>query len=125
MRKYLYLFEVFFCLFFHANGQNISTIAGTGSSVFSGEGSPALLAGVPNPNKGVFDKYGNFYFPDGQNAHRIRKITPDGIITTVAGTGMGGFSGDGSLATAARLNTPTAVAIDTIGNLYIADGQNF
>ncbi|MES2702724.1 MAG: T9SS type A sorting domain-containing protein [Bacteroidota bacterium] len=105
-------------------GQTISTVAGNGASVFSGEGVPAITAKTPNPHGGAFDRHGNYYFCDGQNSNRIRKITPAGIITTVAGNGSGGFSGDGGPATSAQLNGPGGVAVDTLGNLYIADLQN-
>jgi hypothetical protein len=105
-------------------GQIITTIAGNGSSVFFGEGVSAITAQTPFPNGGVFDKYGNYYFCEGPNSHRVRKINPAGIITTVAGNGLGGFAGDGGPATMARLNMPGSVAVDTFGNLYICDLQN-
>jgi hypothetical protein len=105
-------------------GQLITTIAGNGSSTFSGEGTPASLAHTPSPGGGAFDKKGNYYFVDYVNSQRVRKITPSGIISTVAGNGMGGFAGDGGPATDARLNGPSGVALDTAGNIYIADLQN-
>lgn len=105
-------------------GQNITTVAGNGATVFSGHGVPATSAGIPNPIGGTFDKYGNYYFADAVNSNRIRKISPLGIISTVAGNGMGGFSGDGGPATAAKLLLPTAVKLDTLGNIYISDANN-
>ncbi len=104
--------------------QNISTIAGTGGSTFSGESVSAITAGIPNPGGGKFDKNGNYYFVDGVNSHRVRRINPLGIISSVAGNGMAGFAGDGGPATNARLNGPTGIALDTIGNIYVSDGQN-
>jgi hypothetical protein len=119
----VYLLFIFSCEALYS--QTITTITGTGASTFSGEGVLAVLANTPGPNGGAFDKHGNYYFCDGVNSHRVRKISVDGIITTVAGNGMGGFAGDGGLATNARLNTPSSVAVDTLGNIYIADAQNF
>ncbi len=104
--------------------QIITTVAGTGSSAYSGENVLAVIAGIPNPGAGVFDRNGNYYFIDAQGSNRVRRISPDGIIKTVAGNGMAGFSGDYGPATAARLNGPQGLSIDTSGNLYIADAQN-
>ncbi|MBL7690870.1 MAG: T9SS type A sorting domain-containing protein [Flavipsychrobacter sp.] len=108
----------------YSTAQTITTVAGTGASTFSGENVPAITAGIPNPGGGVFDKYGNYYFVDAQSSQRVRKITPDGIISTIAGNGLAGFSGDSGPATAARLNGPQGLSIDTSGNIYIADAQN-
>jgi hypothetical protein len=119
-----YLMIALLCLPIALKAQIITTIAGNGASIFSGEGIPATLAQTPSPGGGAFDKHGNYYFCDGQNSNRVRKITPSGIITTVAGNGMGGFTGDGGSALLARLNGPAGVAVDTLGNLYIADLQN-
>ncbi len=121
MKKYWILF-VFVPLIGHS--QTITTIAGNGSSSYSGNGVPATAAGVPNACGGAFDKYGNYYFTDAINSHTVRKIDVTGIITTVAGTGVGGFGGDGTSATSAKLFTPWGIALDTFGNLYIADGGN-
>ena len=106
-------------------GQIITTAGGTGSSVFSGNGVPATSAGIPNPRGAVFDKRGNFIFTDGTSSHRVRKIDSVGVISTVAGTGSGGFNGDGISATSAQLYYPVAAVFDTFGNMYIADGQNY
>ena len=101
----------------------ITTFAGNGSSGYSGDGGPATDAELNYP-KGVFaDQSGNVYIADTLN-HRIRKVDTDGIITTFAGNGSSGHSGDGGLATNASLSEPTAVAVDGLGNLYIADSKN-
>ncbi len=101
----------------------ISTIAGVGSSGFSGDGSPAVSAQLAGPGGIVSDEAGNLYVTDSLNT-RIRKITPDGKINTIAGTGERGFSGDGGPATAAQFGLPVRLARDSAGNLYIADLQN-
>jgi len=104
----------------------ISTIVGNGTRGFSGDGGPAIRAQI-NPfsvRVGMaVDSAGNLYFADVAN-HRIRKVDTAGIITTVAGNGIAGFSGDGGPATAAGLNNPNDVAVDSAGNLYIADTTN-
>jgi sugar lactone lactonase YvrE len=107
----------------------ISTVAGTGVNGFSGDGGPATAAQLSWPISLAIDGAGSLYIADQYN-YRIRKVTPDGIITTVAGIGdnhlpgNGGYSGDGGPATLARLGSPTGVALDTKGNLYIADEGN-
>ena len=100
--------------------QLISTIAGNGSG---GDGSVAISALITDPNGLVVDKYGNVYFSE-NTGNKIRKIDTSGIITTIAGTGAAGFSGDSSLATVAKLNQPDGIAFDSSGNLFIADGGN-
>ena len=101
----------------------ISTVAGTGIPGFIGDGGPATAAQLSSPVGVVVDESGNLYIGDSDN-HRIRKVAPDGTITTVAGTGQGGFSGDGGPATAASLLFPNFLALDASGNLYIADSEN-
>jgi sugar lactone lactonase YvrE len=103
----------------------ISTIAGkiTLGNVmggFSGDGGPATEAQLSHPSSVAVDSMGNLYIADELN-NRIRKITVAGIISTVAGNGIQGFSGDGGPATEAQLNQPRDVAFDSAGNLYIAD----
>ena len=98
-------------------------IAGTGESGFSGDGGPALKAQFNFPNHLVADATGNLFIADTAN-HRVRKISTQGVITTVAGTGKSGFSGDGGPATEAELGAPAAIAIDADGNLYIAEFFN-
>jgi trimeric autotransporter adhesin len=101
----------------------IQTIAGNGKPVYSGDNGPALAAGM-DPFDLALDKADNLLVVDRAN-NRIRKIAPNGTITTVAGTGVPGYSGDGGPATAARLNFPAGIALDSFGNLYIADEGNF
>jgi uncharacterized protein (TIGR03437 family) len=99
------------------------TTAGSGVAGFNGDNISALTAGFSEPWRFTYDSGGNLYVAD-DTGHRVRKISPNGIITTVAGTGVAGFEGDGGPATAARLNLPSQVAIDKDGNLYIADFSN-
>jgi len=104
----------------------IHTIAGTGSSGYSGDGGEAILASFNEPwgIVGDWDYSGNIYIADRQN-HCIRMIDPDGFITTIAGTGVAGDSGDGGLAVDAQLNGPTDISIDMeTGNIYITDMWN-
>jgi len=98
----------------------IQTVAGS-SEV--GDGGLALNAAISDAEGVAFDSAGNIFLADA-NDHRIRKITPDGIISTVAGDGSPGFRGDGGPAAASRLNTPYGIAVDGAGNLYIADLGN-
>ena len=100
----------------------ITTIAGNGKYVFSGDGGPALKAAF-DPQDIAVDGSGNLYIADEFN-NRIRKIGSDGMISTVAGNGIAGYAGDGGPATQAHLNGPTGVAVDSGVNLYIADGHN-
>ncbi len=107
----------------------ITTIAGTGVNGLSGDGGPATLARMTSPAHVEIAPDGSLYITDMAN-HRIRRISLDGIIRTVAGSGpggigLGGFSGDGRLATQARLRQPSGVAFGRDGSLYIADTQNF
>ena len=101
----------------------ISTIAGNGQFRFAGDGGPATNSQLYAPYGVVSDAAGNFYIADSAN-NRIRKVTPGGTITTIAGTGAPGYSGDGGPATAAMLYSPYGVALDTAGNIYIADTNN-
>ena len=101
----------------------ISTLAGTGVRGFGGDGGPAFQARLAQPVSVAVDAAGNVYVADSRN-HRIRKIDPSGLISTLAGTGVRGFGGDGGLATRARLARPSGVAWDAAGNVYIADNWN-
>lgn len=103
----------------------ITTVAGTGTCCSVGDGKVARQARLYAPSDIVFASDGSYYIADRYN-DRIRKVGVDGIITTVAGTGIseGGFSGDGGLAISATLNSPSAVAIGPDGTLYIADELN-
>jgi sugar lactone lactonase YvrE len=102
----------------------ISTVAGNGTSGFSGDGGLAIAAQLNSPDNVAIDSKRNLYIADTVN-NRIRKVTRAGIISAVAGKEIGGYSGDGGRATAAQLNKPTGVAVDSKGNLYIADSQNY
>jgi uncharacterized protein (TIGR03437 family) len=106
----------------NANGI-IATVAGSGNFKFSGDGGPATSAALNLPSSVAVDALGNLYIADTAN-HRVRKVTTSGVITTVAGNGTAGFSGDGGPATAASLNAPYSVAVDGNGNIYIADTDN-
>lgn len=100
----------------------ITTVAGNGSPGFSGDGGPATGASLYEPVGVAVDASGNLYIADSAN-NRIRKVS-SGTITTVAGNGKAAFAGDGGLATAASLSYPAQVAVDSAGNLYIADQNN-
>ncbi len=101
----------------------ISTIAGSSSDVFGGDGGSGLLAGLLNPRGLAVDSTGNVFIADSGHS-RIRKLSSAGVISTVAGTGTEAFSGDGGKATAAALNNPYAVALDSTNTLFIADSFN-
>jgi sugar lactone lactonase YvrE len=98
-------------------------VVGTGASGYSGDGGPATQAQLKVPAGLTFDSRGNLYIADREN-HRVRKVDKKGIITTVAGNGTAGFSGDGGPATQASLNLPSGLAVDSKGNLYISDRSN-
>ncbi len=125
--KYTHVKQLLLCLAllaFHIGyGQTISTIAGTGASAYSGDGAGAVSAALSGPFAVAADNKGNIFVADRLN-HRIRKIDRSGIISTVAGNGTAGFSGDGGPATLAMIDGPTGVAADTAGNLFIADKNN-
>ncbi len=99
----------------------ITTIAGDGTRVFSGDGGPATAAQLEWPNSIAVDNIGNIYITD---HNRIRMINSSGIINTIAGSSIGGYGGDGGPATAATFATPQSIAVDGIGNIYIADANN-
>jgi predicted extracellular nuclease/sugar lactone lactonase YvrE len=106
----------------------VTTFAGSNSAGFGGDGGPATSAYLNSPHGLTFDASGNLYIAD-RNNHRIRKVTPAGIITTVAGSGsgvagLGGYDGDGGPATSALLRFPRDVAINANGVMFIADTSN-
>jgi len=101
----------------------ITTIAGNGSWGFSGDGALAISATLNTPQGLAIDGAGNLYIVDNGN-NRIRKVTPAGVITTVAGNGAAEYSGDGDQAIYAGLNRPRGVVVDGSGNLFIADTTN-
>ncbi|RKZ37867.1 MAG: hypothetical protein DRQ49_15445, partial [Gammaproteobacteria bacterium] len=101
----------------------ISTVAGSGTAGNSGDGGAAISASLNYPYGIAVDSSGNLYIADTEN-HSIRKVGTNGVISTVAGIGTFGYHGDGGAATSAALTYPTSVAIDSSGNLYIADQYN-
>lgn len=102
----------------------IYTVAGNGSYGYSGDGGQATLADLNYPLGSVLDKAGNLYVADGDN-NVIRKVAAGtGVITTFAGNGTAGYSGDGGAATGAELSYPYGLALDGAGNLYISDLEN-
>jgi sugar lactone lactonase YvrE len=101
----------------------VSTVAGNGNHENTGDGGPALKAGIRNIDYLAISPAGELYIA-GMNSHIVRKVTQDGNIMTVAGTGYQGFAGDGGPATKAMLKSPTALAFDSKGNLYISDMGN-
>ncbi|SEG69868.1 NHL repeat-containing protein [Bryocella elongata] len=106
-----------------ASNGKIQTVAGTGVEGYSGDGGAATSAQLDTPTGIAVDTSGNLYIADSHN-HRVRLVS-GGTITTIAGTGAAGFSGDGAAATSAQLNMPHGVAVDASGNVYIADTNNF
>lgn len=106
-----------------SNTYHITTVAGNGTRSWSGDGGPATAAQLGNPFAIAIDAAGNQYIADNQNS-AIRKIDLTGIITTVAGTGVDGFSNDGTLATAAHLSDPRGVAVNSSGDIFISDTGN-
>ncbi|MCA1683930.1 MAG: serine/threonine protein kinase, partial [Actinobacteria bacterium] len=101
----------------------ITTVAGNGAAFFGGDGLSAPQASLRTPVAVAVDGSGNLYIADARN-NRVRKVDASGIISTVAGTGTAGFSGDGGPATRAQLSYPSDVAVDASGNLYIASYED-
>jgi DNA-binding beta-propeller fold protein YncE len=101
----------------------LATAAGTGVAGCSGDGGPATAAGLREPWGVAVDRHGGLYIADAGN-HCVRRVTPHGLISTVAGVGRAGFSGDGGPATAAELDRPLDVVVDSEGNLFLVDSLN-
>jgi sugar lactone lactonase YvrE len=101
----------------------LATAAGTGVAGCSGDGGPASAARLCEPWGLAIDQRGSLTIADTGN-HRVRRVAPDGLIFTVAGVGQAGFSGDGGPATAAQLDRPLDVAVDSEGNLFLVDSLN-
>jgi sugar lactone lactonase YvrE len=104
-------------------GGNLTTIAGNGLGSFGGDGGSPANAQLSAPDGVATDKAGNVYISDLLN-NRVRMVSPAGVISTIAGNGLSGFSGDGGAATSAQLSQPAGLAVDAAGNLYIADSNN-
>jgi DNA-binding beta-propeller fold protein YncE len=102
---------------------SIFTVAGDGKAGYSGDDSPATRARLDQPSGVAVDAEGNLYIADSAN-NVIRRVSTSGVITTVAGTGSAGYSGDGGAATGAELHTPEGIAINQAGDLFIADTFN-
>jgi sugar lactone lactonase YvrE len=121
--KKLFILLVISVFALNTNAQIITTIAGNDTAGFAGDGGPATNAMLYAPMGITTDLSGNLYIADDDN-NRIRMVSSNGTITTIAGNGFAGYSGDDGAATNASLRAPFGVAFDAIGNLYIADHSN-
>jgi uncharacterized protein (TIGR03437 family) len=101
----------------------MNTVAGTGVKGSLGDGGLATNAQLMSPRNVAVDAAGNLYISEFEG-HRVRRVTPDGKISTIAGSGIAGFRGDGGLAVNAQLSFPAGLTVDRSGNLYLADSQN-
>ena len=106
-----------------AIGGLMQTVAGNGIQSYSGDNGPATAAQMNQPAGMAVDGSGNIYIADSLNSC-VRMVSPAGVISTLAGTGVAGFSGDNGPASLAQLNNPASVAVDSAGNVYIADTFN-
>jgi uncharacterized protein (TIGR03437 family) len=106
-----------------ASGASIGTVAGNGSAGYSGDGGPAVKAQLNGPQGVAVDAAGNLYIADTEN-NAIREVTSAGLIATVAGNGIAGYSGDGGQATSAQVGNPVGVAVDAAGNIFTVDAGN-
>jgi uncharacterized protein (TIGR03437 family) len=105
------------------SANNISTVAGNGSFGYSGDGGQAVKAQLNGPQGVAVDAAGNLYIADTEN-NRIREVTPGGLIATVAGNGIAGYSGDGGQATSAQVGNPVGLAVDAAGDIFTVDASN-
>ena len=106
------------------NSQTIHTVVGTGDAGYSGDGGPATSATLREPFMCAFDRAGNMFFCEARN-HVVRRVDAStGHVTTVAGTGEVGYTGDGGPATAAAMNEPYSLEVDGDGNIYVVDRLN-
>jgi sugar lactone lactonase YvrE len=103
--------------------QNITTVAGNGNFGFSGDNGPATSASLSNPFAVAVDSAGNLLISD-FGGQRVRKVDSSGVITTIAGNGTASFSGDGGSAASSGLSSPAGLAVDRLGNFFIADSGN-
>ena len=120
MKKILFLFLFSSSLGF---SQIITTFAGNGIAVYAGDGGQATSASFTEPRAIATDKFGNVFIVD-EDDNVVRKVNTSGIVTTIVGTGAIGFFGDGGPATSAKMTAPSGIALDTAGNIYIADRFN-
>ncbi len=123
MRRLPYLILLLLVIAAPGFGQVINTIAGNGTAVYGGDSGPATAAGFVQPWGIAVSPTGNKYISDFSD-NRIRKVSTTGVISTLAGTGTGGYSGDAGAAVSAKINSPRGLALDVAGNLYIADQNN-
>ena len=122
--SYIFLSLIFFAGASKVHGQYMTTVAGNGTGGYTVDGVAATIAEINNPNHIAVDAAGNIYIADAQN-NRIRKVSiATGLISTIAGTGVAGFSGDGFPAIAAKVNAPCGIALDAAGNIYFSDQGN-
>jgi sugar lactone lactonase YvrE len=119
-----YISSSYNCIFRLDANRNLSRVAGNCRGGFSGDGGNALNAELNNPQGIALDAAGNLYIAD-QGNQRIRLVTPSGIISTFAGNGKAGYSGDDVPAIGTELNNPQGVVVDPSGNVYIADSGNY
>ncbi len=123
MRGFIVCFVVLGSAAIPSHSQTVTSIAGTGTSGFSGDNGPAISAALDTASAVAADAQGNIFIADTRN-HRIRKISNNGTITTVAGNGQEGFSGDNGPGPSAQLSFPRGLAVDAGGSIYIADTGN-